>query len=189
MGWGWETGGFPTSEPGDELHFLGVTSYLDPEFEIDLGVDELTLHVHGLISMGEIDLGFMKRINYPGGYLELYQDSAKNADWGTYPPNATGPGTFADGELYFAGEFTEFHINYRTDGSGSFSGYLNGLSGTMIEGGCSECVYTWGGAFGRESSSQVLDGYDLQMDGVLEIDGAVASEPVSWDSVKALFNN
>ena len=50
VGWGWETGGFPVSNVGDEMHFAGITSYLDPEFEIDLGVDELTLYVYGLIS-------------------------------------------------------------------------------------------------------------------------------------------
>ena len=189
IGYGWETGGFPVSDPGDELHFVGITDYLDPEFEVDLGVDELTLHVYGLLSVGEVDLGYYTIVTYSGGYLEMYQDSSNNADWGINPPNATVPGTFADGELFFAGEFTDLAIYYFADGTGSFTGNLNGVSGTMIDTGCTGCIYTWGGAFTWDSGAQILEGYDLQIDGVLEIDAAVSTDAATWGSVKSLFNN
>ena len=189
IGYGWETGGFPVSDPGDELHFVGITDYLDPVFEVDLAVDELTLHVFGLLSIGEMDLGGVTMVNYTGGYMEIYQDSAKNADWGINPPNVTVPGTFADGELFFGGEFTSLTIYYYPEGNGTYTGNLNGINGTMLDTSCTGCVYTWGGAFTWDSGAQILDGYDLQIDGALEIDAAVSTESATWGSVKSLYNN
>ena len=189
IGFGWETGGFPTSIPGDELSFTGLVDYLDPVFEVDLGVDQLTFYVYGLLSQGEVDMGYWTMANYVGGYIEIYQDSAHNADWGINPPNAVNPSTFVDGELFFAGEFTDFILFFTPDGNGTFEGNIDGISGTMIDTSCTGCVYLWGGAFTWASGAQLLEGYDLQIDGALDVDAAVASEPTSWGSVKALYNN
>ena len=38
------------------------------------------------------------------------------------------------------------------------------------------------------SGAQIPDGYDIQIDGVFEIERAVSTEDASWGSVKALFN-
>ena len=66
---------------------------------------------------------------------------------------------------------------------------LDGLAGTIIDSVCSDCVYTWGGAFTLDAGAQIPEGYDLQIDGLFEIDAAVPAESVSWGSVKALFND
>ena len=172
IGYGWDTNG-PAKALGDEVNFLGVTDYLDPAFEVDLGVDELTLYVYGLLSVAEMDLGIATMVTYAGGYLEIYQDPAQNADWGINPPNLTAPGTFVDGTLFFSGSFTDMVMFVQPDGTGTFEGNLDGVAGTMIDEGCSGCVYTWGGAFTPASGANVPEGYGRQIDGVLEIDAAV----------------
>ena len=40
----------------------------------------------------------------------------------------------------------------------------------------------------RIDGKTIPDGYDLQVDGVFEIEEAVSTEETSWGSVKALFN-
>ena len=62
------------------------------------------------------------------------------------------------------------------------------LTERMIDDVCTGCVYTWGGNFSDPSGAQIPDGYDLQVDGVFEIEQSVPTEESSWGSVKALFN-
>jgi hypothetical protein len=188
-GYAWETGGFPPSEVGDVLAFTGVGDYADPVFGVDLANEELTFYMYDLVSTGEIPIGGgTLMINYSGGYLEIYRDVAMNADWGIDPPNPTSPSTFVDGILYFLGSFNSMTLFLSPDGYGSYEGTLDGLGGTMIDEVCNGCVYTWGGSFTPATGAQIPDGYDLQVDGVFEIEEAVSTEKTSWGSVKALFN-
>lgn len=188
LGYGWEQGG-PLKAAGDELIITATSTYVHPAFGVDLGTEELTFHVSGLISNGPMDFMGSTMTNYTGGILEIYQDPLMNAAWGVNPPNATSPGSFQEGSLFFAGAFTAFTMFFDPSGSfGSFEGTLDGVAGSIIDGVCSDCVYTWGGAFQTGSGAQVPEGYWIQVDGVFEIDAAVSSEAASWGSVKALFN-
>jgi hypothetical protein len=188
-GYAWETGGFPPSDAGDVLVFTGVADAADPVFSVDFGVEELTFYMYDLVSTGAFDIGGgTLMINYVGGFLEIYRDGAMNADWGVAPPNATSPGTFVDGTLYFQGSFNSMTVFLNPAGDGSYEGTLDGLGGEMIDEVCTGCVYTWGGNFSDPSGAQIPDGYDLQVDGVFEIEEAVSTEDTSWGSVKALFN-
>jgi hypothetical protein len=188
-GFAWETGGFPPSNPGDDLYFVGVGNYADPIFGVDLATEELTFVMSALTSVGEVDIGGgVLQIDYTGGTLEIYRDMAMNADWGTFPPNPTVPSTFTDGTLFFQGTFNSMTVFLNPAGDGSYTGTLDGVGGTMIDDFCEDCVFTWGGNFTPPSGAQIPDGYDLQVDGVFEIDRAVSTEASSWGSVKALFN-
>lgn len=188
LGYGWEQGG-PLKAAGDELIITATSTYVHPAFGVDLGTEELTFYVSSLISNGPTDFFGNTQINYTGGILEIYQDPLMNADWGVNPPNATSPGSFQEGSLFFAGAFTAFTMYFDPSGSyGSFEGTLDGVAGSIIDGVCSDCVYTWGGAFQTGSGAQIPEGYWIQVDGVFEIDAAVSSEAASWGSVKALFN-
>ena len=186
-GYGWEGGGLPPSAAGDILEFACTADYVSPIFGVDLGTTELTFHVHDLVSIGEVDLGFYREISYSGGILDIYLDASMNADWGTFPPNATCPSTFTDGILYFRGSFTDFVLYLDSTGGGSFEGHLDGLAGVILNALCSDCAYTWGGAFTSDSGAQILDGFDLQIDGVFEIDRAVRAEGATWGQVKSLY--
>jgi hypothetical protein len=189
LGYAWETGGFPPSDPGDVLVFTGVGNAADPVFGVDLTTEELTFYMYDLVSTGSVDIGGgTLMINFTGGYLEIYRDAAMNADWGIAPPNATSPSTFIDGNLFFLGSFNSMTLFLTTAGDGSYEGSLDGIGGTMIDDVCTGCVYTWGGNFTPPSGAQIPDGYDIQVDGVFEIEEAVSTEGASWGSVKALFN-
>jgi hypothetical protein len=190
LGFGWESGGLPPSNPGDVLEITGTVGQLDPIFGIDLGSTELSFRISGLVSTGEVPLGGgITLISYVGGTLEMYLDSTPDADWGVLPPNAVSPSTFTDGTLYFSGSFTDFSLFRTAAGDGSYEGHLDGLGGDMIGAVCSNCAYTWGGAFTSAAGAQLPDGYDLQIDGVLEIDGAVSNENKTWGDVKSLYGN
>lgn len=188
-GFAWEDGGFPPSNPGDVLIFTGVGNAADPVFDVDLGAEELTFYMYDLVSTGEVPLGGgAVMVSFVGGYLEIYRDAGQNADWGIAPPNPTSPSTFVDGTLFFQGSFNSMTMFMGADGSGTYEGTLDGLGGTMIDDVCTGCVYTWGGNFYGPSGAQIPDGYDLQIDGIFEIEEAVSTEETSWGSVKALFN-
>jgi len=188
-GFAWETDGFPPSDVGDVLVFTGVGNAADPVFGVDLETEELTFYMYDLASTGSMDIGGgTLMINYTGGYLEIYRDAAMNADWGISPPNPTSPSTFVDGVLFFQGSFNAMTVFLNPAGDGSYEGSLDGIGGTMIDDVCTGCVYTWGGNFTPPSGAQIPEGYDIQIDGVFEIEEAVSTEDTSWGSVKALFN-
>ncbi len=192
FGYAWETGGFPPSDAGDVLIFTGVADNADPIFGVDIGefgTEELTFYMYDLVSTGAIDIGGgTLMISYSGGYLDIYRDSAMNANWGIAPPNSTSPSTFIDGSLFFRGSFNDMTMFLDPAGDGAYEGTLDGIEGEMIDSVCYGCVYTWGGNFTPPSGAQIPDGYDLQVDGVFEIDQAVSTEETTWGSVKALFN-
>ncbi len=188
LGYGWEQTPTPGKVAGDELIITSVADGVDAAFGVDLGTEEMTLHIYGLISDGPVDMGGYNVTNYSGGIMDIYEDPAMNADWGTFPPNATSPGTFTEGSLFFRGSFTSFTMTFDPSGSfGGFQAYLDGIAGSVINAMCTNCVYTWGGAFTLASGVYVPDGYSLQIDGTFEIDSAVDTETTSWGSVKALF--
>jgi len=189
FGYAWETGGFPPSNAGDVLVFTGVADFADPIFGVDLANEELTFYMYDLGSAGEVDIGGgVVMINYVGGFLEIYRDAAMNADWGIAPPNPTSPSTFMDGTLYFQGSFNSLTVFLNPGGDGAYEGSLDGIGGEMIDSVCTECVFTWGGNFVGAAGAQIPDGYDIQVDGVFQIEQAVPTEGTTWGSVKALFN-
>lgn len=187
LGYGWNTSVVKTV--GDEFNVVATAVSLDAAFGVDLLTEELTFYVYGLIVATEMDMSGTLIQTYSGGHMEIYRDAAMNADFGVNPPNPTAPSTFNDGTLFFSGDFVDMTMLITPTGNGTFEGNLNGTGGTMIDGSCSGCVYTWGGAFTTAAANaQVPEGYDMQVDGVLEIDAAVSTDEVSWDAVKALYS-
>ncbi len=189
-GFGWETGGFPPSDPGDVLIFTGVADAADPLFGVDLSAYEVSFHVYDLVSDGESAIGGgYTMTTYSGGMLDIYLDDTPDADWGINPPNATSPSTFTDGLLFFRGSFQDFTVYMGPDGSGSYEGHLDGLAGDVIEQICADCAYTWGGSFTPASGAQIPEGYDLQLDGVFQLDESVGNDRTTWSRVKSLYGN
>lgn len=187
FGYAWETGGFPPSDLGDELIFTCVATYLTDLFEVNLDDFELTFHLHDMVNCGSTTLpSGTEVISYCDGFLDIYMDAAKDADWGINPPNLTSPSNFTDGILFFHGSFSNFTMFMTSYGYGSFEGTLDGEDGWVINEICSDCAYTWGGAFSQDIA-QVPEGYDLQIDGVLEMDYEVPTEDATWGTIKTLF--
>ena len=190
VGFGWEAGGVPPSNPGDVLQIAAVADQIDPIFGVNLGTEEATIFIYGLNSTGQYVDPFTgwTIIGYTGGTLELYQDPANDHDWGVFPTNATVPSTFTNGGLLFRGAFTSFTLILDGIGGGSYEGTLDGVGGSAVA-LCTGCAYTFGGAFTRQVGAQIPDGYDLQIDGTLEVDRAVPNETMGWGAVKALYQN
>lgn len=190
VGFAWESGGLAASLPGDELAIAAVVSQIDPLFDVDLGAREATLFITGLVSQGAVfnpSTG-ATTISYAGGAVTLHAGAARNHDWGTNPANATVPSTFIDGDLVFSGVFTAFAVTMLPSGVGVFEGLVDGTGGSALAGPCANCAYTFAGTFSAPTGAQVPAGYDLQVDGVLEVESAVAVETVNWGTLKQLFN-
>ncbi|HPF71251.1 MAG TPA: hypothetical protein PLQ13_11315 [Candidatus Krumholzibacteria bacterium] len=190
VGFAWETGGLAVSQPGDQLSVATVVTQIDPLFEVNLGTHEATLYIDGLQSTGAAIDGMTGNtiISYSGGTIAIYADPSPDHDWGTYPANGTVPSTFTDGSLVFSGVFTSFTVIISPAGYGVYEGFIDGTGGSAVAGPCSNCAYTFSGTFGDPTGAQIPDGYDLQVDGSLEVENTVASEDVSWGSLKQLFN-
>lgn len=191
IGYAWESGGYPPTGSGETLQFVGVADWMDPIAGVDLATEEVTYYVYGLTStaVGVDDpVSGYTTYYYSGGMLEVYRDAAKNADYGINPPNGTVPSTFTDGTLLLKGSFTSFAITVNPFGGGSFGGPADGISGELIT-SCSGCIYTWGGSYSSDVGAQILEGYDLQLDGVLEIDSAVPTKDASWGTIKSQYGS
>jgi hypothetical protein len=188
-GFGWEDGGVPVSNPGDVLVITAVAQSFDPRFNVAPTTQEVTIYIYNLVSTGEFPAGTETVIAYTGGNIEIYEDPVLDHDWGTFPPNPE-VSTFTNGSLLLEGAFTDFVLIISANGAGVYEGNIDGVGGTAaaICDGLADCAYTFGGAFSREIA-QVPDGYDLQIDGTLEVDAAVPATPTSFGAVKALFNN
>jgi hypothetical protein len=190
IGNAWETNGFPPN-PGDAMQFVGVSNFMDPITGVDLAAEEVTYYVYGLtcvsVSSNDPDLGYTTYY-YTGGTLEVYRDAAKNAAYGTNPPNGTVPSTFTDGTLLLQGAFTSFAITINPFGGGSYGGAADGISGELIT-SCAGCIYTWGGSWTSDVGAQIPDGYDLQLDGILDIDSAVPAPSTDWGIIKSQFGS
>ena len=186
VGYGWETGTLDPSEVGDELFMAFKVTDICHNFGVDLMTREGTIYVFGLISEGGVDNAGQTLISYTGGTLSLYADPSFDSDWGTNPPSGTVPSTFVNGELIFEGAFTDFTMVLGVTG-GAFEGHLNGTGGSSLDGGCVGCAYTFGGTFTSEAGANIPEGYEIQIDGMLEVDDAVDTEDVSLDDLRALY--
>ena len=60
--------------------------------------------------------------------------------------------------------------------------------GSALAGPCSGCAYTFSGTFAAPTGAQIPAGYDLQIDGVLDVESTVSVESMSWGAVKNLYN-
>jgi len=191
IGYAWETGGFPPSDPGDVLQFVGVADWMDPIAGVDLATEEVTYYVYGLTSLGastdDPAVGYTTYY-YSGGTLEMYRDSAKNAAYGINPANASAPSTFTDGTLLLKGAFTSFAITFDPFGGASYGGAADGLAGEFIT-SCSGCIYSWGGTYTVDVGAQIPEGYDMQLDGILQIDSAVPTTDASWGTIKSQYGS
>lgn len=192
QGYAWETGGFPESVAGDVLSIVGVVDSLDARFGVNLAVDEVTLHVTGLVSAGQVDIGGgVLSISYSGGTIDLYRDPTRDHDYGIDPPNGTAPPTFTNGSLLLGGTFSNFFLYFDpSSGSGAYEGNCTFTAGSGLAtlNQLNANGYTFGGTLDSNASGgNVPQGYDLQVDGVVEVEVIVGVESRTWGSVKEMY--
>ena len=192
QGYTYETGGFQPSDAGDVLSILGIVDALDARFLIDLSMDEVTLYVTSLVSTGQVDIGGgILSIAYTGGTIDLYQDPSRDHDFGINPPNPPAtPNTFTNGSLFLGGTLSDFFLFFDpSTGSGAYEANANFTSGSGLAtlGQMDALGYTFGGVLDRSTGATIPQGYDLQADGVIQVQVRVSVEPRSWGAVKDLY--
>lgn len=192
QGYAWETGGFPPSNVDDILSIVGVVDSLDPRFSINLLLTEVTLYATDLVSQGQVDVGGgVLAVSYSGGTIALYDDPARNHDYGINPPNPTAPPTFVDGTLFLGGTLDQFSLFLdTTTGSGAYEAWCHFTAGTGLAtlNQIDADGYTFGGVLtSAAAGGNVPQGYDLQVDGLIEVFVRVGVEPKTWGSVKEMY--
>jgi len=192
QGYAWETGGIPASNAGDVLSFVGVVDAIDVRFGVNFASEEVTLHVTGLSSGGEVNLGGgLLSVAYSGGTIELYRDPSRNHDYGITPPNATAPSTFVDGTLFLGGTLSNFVLFLdTTTGSGAYESSANFTSGSGLTtlNQLQANGYTFGGVLNSSASGgNNPAGYDLQVDGTIEVEVIVGVQEKTWGAMKNLY--
>jgi hypothetical protein len=190
VGYAWETGGLASSQPGDQLAIATVVTQIDALFGVDLSSQEGTLYIDGLTSLGSTldEPTGATVISYSGGTITVHADGVRNSDWGVNPANATVPSTFTDGSLIFSGVFTSFTVRMLASGLGIFEGQIDGTGGSALGGPCANCAYTFSGTFSEPTGANIPLGYDVQCDGILTVESAIATETINWGSLKQLYN-
>lgn len=193
QGYAWETGGFPVSNAGDVLSIVGIVDALDSRFGINLALEEVTLHASGLTSTGQVDLGGgLLSIAYNGGTIELYRDPSLDHDFGVNPPNPTAPPTFVNGSLLLGGTLDSFFMFYDSaTGSGAFEANASFTAGSGLTtlNQLQANGYTFGGTLDTGASGgNVPLGYDLQVDGVIEVEVIVGVQQKNWSQIKSLYS-
>lgn len=173
QGYAYETGDFPPSVPGDTLRIPLVVTALAQDLGIDLGTEELTGWIDGLLSGGPQDGGdAVTFFTFSTGRIEFYRDALRDHSFDPLPPNAAVPSTFTNGTLCLAGTISDFVLYLDTDtNSGAYEGNvvfdtgdcLATLEAQRAEG------YTFGGIVTRAVLGNALpQGYGLSVDGYLE---------------------
>jgi len=182
----WETGGFPSSEVGDELQAVGILNDIEAPLVWNTAQYSYTWYIRGLISQGESINGTTHIVQYSGGLLTIYVDSLpSNADYGVDPPNATSPATFTDGfSTYLDGEFGDFTLTYNVATStGSFVGDLTFTGGDVFP----LLVDPTGWTFGANIAGFSPGGYDLELNGEVFLQGPSSVDASTWGSIKSLY--
>lgn len=182
----WETGGFPSSEPGDVLEGVGVVNQIVSPLYWSPDIFSYTWHAFDLASPGESVYGSTRVVEYLGGRFMIHVDwQPSNHDYGIFPPNATSPSTFTDGHAtYLEAMFTSFTLTYNTaTSSGSFVGALLFTAGNAFP----QLQTADGWTVGADISGVSPAGYDLQVNGTVFVDGPLPVQQETWGSLKALY--
>jgi hypothetical protein len=175
---------------GTHLDAVGVISgaespldYLQPQDS----TREYTMYISGLVSQGTITSGPPGAQTYTtvynGGAIEVFEDLTPDHDFGTFPPNATVPSTFVDGDLMLEGQF--WYLLVETNDF-SFS-RVGGLSGYPFFYGFINCTSD---VFGTLSwaPDAAAPGYLFGHNGWISLDCADPAATTTWGRIKATYH-
>jgi hypothetical protein len=171
---------------------VGEVPSADPAYLTFDPTKQYTFSLQGVCLVSTVTFGCYTSYTFEGGTLDVYCDDllagGTDFDYGINPPNATSPSSFEDGELILGADVQAMTILWNTcDGTASLEGGLDFVRGTQLgnipleqRGG-----FTLAGA--REDAPGIPEGYFWQIDGIVEIPGAVPTESRSWGSLKIQY--
>ena len=185
-GLGYEEGGLLPSMFGDQLNVVGNVTQIRAPLYWSPTRFSYTFHLSGLMSLGETVYGTTHVVEYSRGSIAIYVDTLpSNASYGVYPPNATSPASFADGQsVYLVGSFNSFTSTFNTaTHSGSCVGNITFTGGNAFPQLTSPIGWTVAAQLGQATPA----GYDVDWNGALYLAGPNATEVASWGQVKSLY--
>jgi len=208
----WETnynGTTHLSAPGSVLSAVGVVNgFLGPLSSIDPNTPgtEYTYYLTGLttplgtqVTAGPT-LSVYKTV-YAGGTIQIWQNSPRNAAFGTNPPNATVPSTFTDGTLFLSGTVPSFtvtvtrqnsngaYVNGNADGGDPPNGLWTGGSALpLVSAGGNPCPFRLTGGWDMRPTD-VLAGYVSQFDGKIDLNCPTAARASTWGKIKDTYRD
>ena len=208
----WETGfnaATKLSAPGSQLSAVGVVNgFLGPLSAIDPNTPgtEYTYYLTGLTTaLGtQVTAGptlSVFQTVYSGGTIQIWQNSPRNASFGTNPPNATVPSTFVDGTLFLSGTVPSFtvtvtrvngtlaYVNGNADGGDPPNGLWTGGSAlAQVSAGGNPCPFRITGGWDMRPQD-VLTGYVSQFDGKIDINCPTAATKSTWGQIKSNYRD
>ncbi len=184
--------GYDYWDPAGCYNAVGYVPAVDPTYlTFDYDNNEYTFYTTGACIAQADTFGTFVIISFTGGSFDVYRDplvGGTTADYGTNPPSAVAPSTFTDGECVIGADFTSLTVYFDlSGGEGSMQGTMNLVRGTQLGNipVYQRMGWTLAGlrAF-QPLGSPVPEGYSWQIDGTLDIEDPIATEPSTWGSLK-----
>lgn len=178
-------------EPGSAYTAVGFVNGLFAPLVADTVHNQYTFVVTGLTPVNRQNFGTFVIVDYSVGTMNVYEDSKTSgtpADYGVAPPNGTSPSSFNDGNLFVAGQLTNFQYIYNTaTNSGSFSGYYNVVGGSQYGNFLVAQRTGWTFAGTTGNAVNIPAGYEHQVVGQNLIEQVVSTHHSSWGQLKASY--
>jgi len=197
------------SAAGSSLNIVGVVNgFLGPLGSIDPnGGTEYTLYMTGMTSAGTVItpgvFANTYRTVYNGGSFQIWEDTPRDAAFGTNPPNATVPSSFTDGSLFLSGFYTSLTVTFSKQNSNQ---QILGGNADTGEPSVANGVFTGGSALplvsigGRGCPFRITGGwlakpgnfptgYTAHFDGKIDINCPTETTPSTWGKIKSQYRD
>jgi len=178
-------------EDGSGYVGLGTVPFLFAPLTGNTALNEYTFVLQGLTATGYMTVGNYRIISYTPGVITIYEDpkaGGTTGDFGSNPPNATAPGTFADGTAILVGTLTDFRFVVDTNnGTGSFEAVFNVTGGTQLANFPLNQRTGWTFSGSSGNALNIPEGYEHQIDGQTFLNAPSKTHRTTWGRLKAGF--
>ena len=189
-------GGGPTTPTpflanGDGYRAVGFVTSFSPVFTGTLlaGAEHTFYLSNATVAASSFTNNTLEVLFAPNARLDVYEDPANNASYGTNPPNGTSPSNFADGTLIIGAAVNSFVLVYDYDSNqGNFDGSatLDSGSDLFLIPPTRRAGWVMSGQAGVPNAT-VPAGYVNQINGQVEIPSVTPAAHKSWGALKALY--
>jgi hypothetical protein len=171
-----------------------VVAFLEPPvgftypITVDFDNNEYTFYFQSTIQT--ITAGaYTTTYNYADATFTMYEDPAKNGDYGTNPPNGTSPSTFQDGTAILTGTLSNItRIDYNAGfpeptivANCTFTGGTR--FGELVQGN----NWTFHGGLSSNFLLGIPTGYQRNWATKIIFSGPLPAESSTWGNIKALY--